>query len=89
MCVVIRIGYTENPVFIKYIAALLMNVTFRLKKEGMMTYMAFVDFSMFGQALDMYAVFTSILYWPLVFSKKKHPCGAAALNLGKAPSLGK
>lgn len=78
----------ENPVSIKDIAALLLSVTFRLKKEGKMTYMSFVDF-MFGQALDMYAVFTSILYCPPAFSKKKHPCGSAALNLGKAPSLGK
>lgn len=62
MCVVIQIGYTENPVCIKYIAALLLSMNFRLKKKSMMTYMSFVDFSMFGQALDMYAVFTSILY---------------------------
>lgn len=62
MCVVIQIGYIENPVFIKYIAALLLSMNFRLKKKGMMTYVSFVDFSMFGQALDMYAVFTSILY---------------------------
>ena len=62
MCVVIQIGYIENPVFIKYIAALLLSMNFRLKKKDMMTYVSFVDFSMFGQALDMYAVFTSILY---------------------------
>lgn len=62
MCVVIQIGYAENPVFIKYITALLLSMNFRLKKEGMMTYVSFVDCSMFGQALDMYAVFTSILY---------------------------
>lgn len=55
-------GYIENPVFIKYIAALLLSMNFRLKKKDMMTYVSFVDFSMFGQALDMYAVFTSILY---------------------------
>lgn len=73
----------------KYIAAaLLLSVTFRLKKEGMMTYMSFVDF-MFGQALDMYAVYTSSLYCPPTFSKKKHPCGNVALNLVKALSLGK
>ena len=64
----------ENPVSIKYIAALLLSVTFRLKKEGKMTY---------GQALDMYAVFASILYFPPAFSTKKHPCGCAALNLAK------